>query len=89
MQIGMIEDANRVCGKQQGFMGLPIRDQLLDVEGIGLVNQMSSAWIPTPAELDALNAGAAVHVRIWGNTPPPMLVEVGPTPNNEGESNVG
>lgn len=81
MQISMIEDHTRICGKAQGFMGLPIRDQMLDVEGFGQVNQMSSAWRPTPAELEALNKGAAVHVRIWGRIAPPMLVEVGPTPD--------
>lgn len=80
MQIGSIEGTTRVCGKAQGFMGLPVRDDTLDVEGMGLVNQMSTAWLPTPAELDALNKGAAVHVRLWGVTPAPMLVEVGPIP---------
>ncbi|WP_085044348.1 hypothetical protein [Ensifer aridi] len=80
MQIGMIEGHTRVCGKSQGFLGLPLRDELLNVEGIGPVNQMVSAWLPTPQELEALNAGAAVHVKIWGNVPAPMLVEVGEIP---------
>jgi hypothetical protein len=61
-------------------MGLPLRDETLNVEGMGLVNQMVSAWLPTPKELEALNAGAPVHVKIWGNTPSPMLVEVGEAP---------
>lgn len=80
MQIGMIDGHTRICGKSQGFMGLPIRDAQLNVEGIGLVNEMTSAWLPTPKELEALNAGAAVHVKIWGNAPSPMLVEVGDIP---------
>ena len=80
MQIGMIKDHTRICGKSQGFMGLPIRDATLNVEGFGQVNEMTSAWLPTPEELAALNAGAAVHVKIWGNSPPPMLVEVGEIP---------
>lgn len=77
MQIGMIERHTRICGKSQGFMGLPVRDETLNVEGMGLVNQMTTAWIPTPKELEALNAGAAVHVKLWGISPMPMLVEVG------------
>lgn len=42
---------------------------------------MVTAWLPTPRELELLNAGAAVHVRILGNAPPPMMVEVGETPD--------
>jgi hypothetical protein len=30
---------------------------------------MITAWLPTPAELAALNAGAAIHVRILGQRP--------------------
>jgi hypothetical protein len=41
---------------------------------------MVTAWKPTPAELEALNAGASVHVRILGQIPPPMNVMVGPVP---------
>jgi len=80
MQIGRVTGCTRVCGQSQGFMGLPIRDETLNVEGMGLVNQMVSAWLPTPKELEALNAGAPVHVSIWGNSPPPMIVEVGDAP---------
>lgn len=80
MQIGRIENHTRICGESQGFMGLPVRDTALNVEGIGIVNEMTSAWLPTPDELAALNAGAAVHVKIWGNNPAPMLVEVGEKP---------
>lgn len=80
MQIGRPEGCTRVCGKSQGFLGLPIRDDVLNVEGMGQVNQMTTAWIPTPKELAALNAGAPVHVKIWGNSPPPMMVETGDIP---------
>jgi hypothetical protein len=80
MQIGRVDGCTRVCGKAQGFLGLPLRDETLDVEGVGLVNQMVTAWFPTPDELEALNAGAPVHVKIWGNSPPPMMVEVGDKP---------
>jgi len=80
MEIAVIEGHTRTCGESQGFRGLPLRDELLHVEGMGVVNQMTSAWTPTAKELVALNAGASVHVSIWGNSPPPMIVEVGKVP---------
>lgn len=81
MQIGMVEGATRLVGKSQGYRGLPIRDERV----VCAVNgpdtpAMVTAWLPTPAELEALNRGASVHVRILGTVPPPMLVEVGPVP---------
>ena len=81
MQAGRIQGATRVLGKSQGFIGLPIRDgiakSVLDQPD---VPYMTSAWLPTPKELDALNKGAAVHVRIVGTQHPPIAVEVGEIP---------
>ena len=81
MIIARIENATRVVGKGQGYLGLPIRDELINetVNGFGTPS-MVTAWEPTPEELERLKAGACVHVRILGNVPPPMLVEVGPVP---------
>jgi hypothetical protein len=45
---------------------------------------MITAWLPTPAELEALNTGAAIHVHILGRVPPPMNVFVGPVPAEVG-----
>lgn len=82
MIIAHIEGATRICGKAQGYLGLPLRDELIDdtVNGEG-TPAMVTAWTPTPEELAALNAGASVHVRILGSTPPPMMVMVGPAPD--------
>lgn len=81
MQIGHIENATRVIGKGQGYKGLPVRDDLVFCPINGPDTPiMITAWLPTPKELEALNAGAAVHVRILGNIHPPILVEVGPIP---------
>ena len=44
---------------------------------------MTTAWHPTPAELEALKAGASVHVTVLGSVPPPMIVAVGPAPSGE------
>jgi hypothetical protein len=89
MQIGMITGHTRVCGKSQGFLGLPLRDEVLQVEGMGTVHQMTTAWFPTPAEIAAIQAGAPIHVSIWGSPhpqlgvplPSPMKVEVGNPPD--------
>ncbi len=82
--IGWIEGATRVAGKAQGYLGLPLRDEMVvDTVADTRCNSMTTAWLPTPEELAALNAGAAVHVRILGNMPPPMMVSVGPVPAAE------
>lgn len=82
MQVGVIRGATRIVGRSQGYNGLPIRDEVVHCTVNGPATPaMITAWIPTPAELEALNAGAAVHVRILGHVPPPMAVEVGPLPD--------
>lgn len=81
MQVGCIEGATRIVGKSQGYLGLPIRDEVIacTVNG-GATPAMVTAWVPSPEDLAALNAGASVHVRILGMVPPPMMVMVGPVP---------
>jgi hypothetical protein len=83
MQIGRITGATRVLGKEQGYMALPVRDEHVSVtlNGDGRrVPSMVTAWLPTPKELEALNAGAPVHVRILGTEHPPIMVTVGDVP---------
>jgi len=81
MQIGRIERATRVLGVSQGYAGLPVRDELVTCKvGGDSTPTMTTAWLPTPGELDALNAGAAVHVVIVGTAHPPIMVEVGQEP---------
>jgi hypothetical protein len=81
MQVGCIEGATRIVGKTQGYLGLPIRDEKITCAVNGPnTPAMITAWVPTPAELEALSAGAAIHVRILGSLPPPMNVFVGPVP---------
>lgn len=84
MQVGVIERATRIVGKPQGYMGLPIRDETINCSVNGPdTPSMTTAWIPTPAELEALKAGASVHITILGTVPPPMMVSVGPVPSPE------
>lgn len=82
MQIGRITGATRVLGKSQGYAGLPLRDELIHCSVGGEQTPcMVTAWLPTPKELEALNAGAPVQVRIIGTGHPPIMVEVGEVPS--------
>jgi hypothetical protein len=81
MMIGRINGCTRVLGKSQGYLGLPIRDEILNCSVGGEdTPAMVTAWIPTPEELALLNAGASVHVRIIGTGHPPIMVDVGEAP---------
>ncbi len=67
---------------QIGRMELPVRYDLINTKVHGQETPcMTTAWLPTPKELEALNAGAAVHVRILGTVHPPIMVEVGLPPS--------
>jgi hypothetical protein len=82
MIIGRIPGATRVLGKSQGYLGLPIRDEIIDegVNGPG-TPAMVTAWEPTPDELDRLAKGAPVHMSAsWAIVHPPIMVDVGEVP---------
>ena len=85
MQVGRPTGTTRVLGKRQGYIGLAIRDETINCPVHGLVSLMASAWLPTPRELEALNAGAAVYVRILGDLHPPIIVGVGEPPSEVSE----
>lgn len=80
MLIEAIEGATRVLGKSQGFFGLPIRDGTTTERVVGDTPCMVSAWSPTPDELERLNAGARVYLKVLGTVHPPVLLEVGEPP---------
>jgi hypothetical protein len=85
MFVARVEGCTRALGAPQGwnpetdgYCGmLPIRDELRDAMPI-----MTSAWEPTPAELEALRAGAKVLLRVVGTAHPPVMVYVGEVPAN-------
>lgn len=81
MIIAMIKGVTRVIGKSQGYLGLPLRDEPIDcpVNGPGTPS-MVTAWEPTPDELERLNKGAPVHLRILGSQHPPVMLTVGEVP---------
>lgn len=80
MMIARIPGATRVLGKSQGYLGLPVRDEVITEAVNGPKPAMTTAWSPTPDELAKLNAGASVHVSIIGTVHPPILVAVGEAP---------
>jgi hypothetical protein len=83
MMIGRIPGATRVIGKSQGYLGLPVRDEVINEAVTGPATPcMVTAWLPTPKEMEVLNAGGAVHVRLIGIAHPPIMVEVGEPPIN-------
>jgi hypothetical protein len=81
---GHIEGAN-VCFKRpkdttaEQCGDLWVRREAVDNHGEAWV-MMTSAWIPTPEELAALNAGAAVILSIAGTTQPPVILTVSQPP---------
>ncbi|EHK56863.1 hypothetical protein [Allomesorhizobium alhagi] len=81
MQIGRIEGCTRVLGKSQGYIGLPLRDVVINctVGGVG-TPAMETAWFPTPKEIEAINAGAPVILRVVGTGHPPVMLFVGEVP---------
>ncbi|WP_353641359.1 hypothetical protein [Mesorhizobium sp. WSM2239] len=81
MQIGHIQGATRILGKSQGYIGLPLRDVVINctVGGEG-TPAMETAWFPTPKEIEAINAGAPIILRVLGTAHPPVMVETGEVP---------
>lgn len=82
MQIGMIEGHTRIIGKSQGYLGLPLRDVVLNCTVGGPdTPAMETAWLPTPAELHAISHGAPVILRVLGRAHPPVMIDVGAPPD--------
>lgn len=81
MIIGRIEGATRTLGKAQGYLGLPLRDVLVNSTVDGPATPaMETAWLPTPDEIARLTAGAPVILRVLGTAHPPVMIEVGDAP---------
>lgn len=81
MQIGMIEGHTRIIGKSQGYLGLPLRDVILESTVTGPETPaMETAWLPTPREIEAINAGAPIILTIIGEGHPPVMLSVGDVP---------
>lgn len=86
MMIGRIAGATRVLGKSQGYLGLPLRDVTINCSVDGPATPaMETAWLPSPAEIAAIAAGAPIILRVLGTAHPPVMMDVGaPPPRGEG-----
>jgi hypothetical protein len=81
MIIKRIEGATRVLGQAQGYLGLPLRDELVhDPVNGPCTPSMVTAWEPTPDELVRINAGAPILLRLLGRAHPPVMITVGELP---------
>lgn len=79
MIVARIRGATRTLGKTQGFIGLPIRDEKVIMNG-HVVNVMESMWEPTPAELELLKQGGKVMLTLMGDQHPPVRLDVSVPP---------
>jgi hypothetical protein len=78
--IQKIKGATRTLGESQGYLALPIRDDVIEMkvgDQIELASAMTSEWKPTPEELAAIMAGAPIRVMVVGTVHPPISVTVG------------
>lgn len=81
MQIGRISGATRVLGQSQGYLGLPLRDVMVNSTVDGPETPaMETAWFPTPDEIVRINAGAPVILCVLGTAHPPVMISVGEVP---------
>ncbi|MCR4340138.1 MAG: hypothetical protein NUW01_09680 [Gemmatimonadaceae bacterium] len=56
--------------------GLAIRDEKTTA-GLG----MTSAWFPTPEEIERIKAGAPIYLTVLGQVHPPVCMAVGSPPD--------
>jgi hypothetical protein len=87
MHVGRINNATRVLGAPKDWNrdangpcgNLPIRDEATTA-GPG----MTSAWFPTPEEIERIKDGAPIYLTVLGSVHPPVDVSVGPRPGFNG-----
>lgn len=80
MKIGTPEGVTRVCGAEQGYQPLPIRDEGVSMMLNGqlmVAAAMITCWEPTEDERLRLLAGEPIYLRTLGTVPAPITVGVG------------
>ena len=77
MLVKVIEGCTRIAGRDQGYLGLPLRDVRINCSVNGPnTPAMEIAFEPTPTELKDLQEGKNLVLRILGATPPPIAMWV-------------
>lgn len=76
MEIVQIEGATRTIGESQGYVGLPLRDVLVNctVGGEG-TPAMQSAWQASADEVAVLLRGGVIVLTVLGTSHPPVMLE--------------
>lgn len=80
MMLRRIENATRVLGQRQGYLGLWLRDEPVNCSVNGETPSMMTAWEPTPDEIAKIVAGAPIYLRVLGTVHPPVMLSVGTPP---------
>lgn len=77
MRSVLMEGWSRLIGKDQGYLGLPIRDVIIEcsVNGEG-TPVMVTHWMPSADEIEAINHGFPIEVSLIGRAHPPIMVGV-------------
>jgi hypothetical protein len=84
MLIGRIEGATHDLGAPKDWAKerdgvcatLPVRTEIIN----GGLPSMTSAWLPTPEEIERIAAGAPIFLRVVSISHPPVMLEVGKAP---------
>ena len=78
MRIGTPNDVTRTLGEAQGYQPLPVADKVMRMSVEGKepadVPVMFTVWHPTPAEIEALQAGGHVVLGVLGTSHPPVML---------------
>jgi hypothetical protein len=83
MMIIRIAGATRVIGQSQGYLGLPLRDEIREMklgDAVHRFHAMVTAWEPTPDEIARIVAGAPIYLCVLGTGHPPVMLDVGDAP---------
>lgn len=77
---GRIEGATRYLGAPADWKpdqdGPCLHLAIRDISAESGANVMVSAWMPTPAEVEAIKRGAPVYLYVWGTGHPPVALGV-------------
>lgn len=78
MQPVTFAGVTRIIGQSQGYIGLPLRDTVVDDPVTGPNTAiMQTLWQPTDEERQAIADGAKITLHVTGTAHPPVMLTVG------------
>jgi hypothetical protein len=77
MNTTKIKGCTRTIGESQGYLGLPLKDTVINdsVTGPG-TPVMESLWQPSAEDIIKMMAGNPIKLRVVGTVHPPVMIEV-------------